>query len=165
MGVPLGHPFFGNQYTNGGYITGAFKYIPKIAEKVVEYSSKLVSDEIGKGAAKMVTRQKPKNLCLNGLDIKGSNKTILIGVAIALATAGGIYFAYKNISKRIKAKKDALQFIELSNVGTCMHCGEPLSGSIYVPESETNSYKACIICKKCGEKNIAWYPDGNDSLD
>lgn len=26
MGVPEGHPFFGNQYTDGGYQPGIFSY-------------------------------------------------------------------------------------------------------------------------------------------
>lgn len=30
MGVPVGHPFFGNQYTDGGYIAGTLvKVLPK----------------------------------------------------------------------------------------------------------------------------------------
>lgn len=94
---------------------------------------------------------------------KGFNKNAVIALGIGIATAVGGYLTYRYISKKAKAKKEALQTIELSNVGTCTHCGEPLSESTYVPESEANGYKACIICNKCGEKNFAWYPDDNDS--
>jgi hypothetical protein len=26
LGPPTGHPFFGNQYTHGGYVNGSFEY-------------------------------------------------------------------------------------------------------------------------------------------
>jgi len=163
MGVPVGHPFFGNQYTDGGYIAGTFKYVPEIAEKVVDYSSTLISENIDKATTKVVTREKPKNLILKALNTKGINKNALIAVVIGFAATVGGYCAYKHISKKTKAKKDGLQSIELSHVGTCIHCGEPLNGSTYVPESEANRQKAYIICKDCGEQNFAWYPDENDS--
>ena len=51
MGVPNGHPFFGNQYTTGGYIPGSFTYIPEVVEKFADFSTKLVSENIGKGTA------------------------------------------------------------------------------------------------------------------
>ncbi|WP_300382195.1 hypothetical protein [Clostridium sp.] len=160
MGTPVGHPFFGNQHTNGGYIAGTFKYIP---EKVVDNSSTLVSGNIGKAATKIVTRQNPKNLIPKELNTKGINKTALISVGIGLVATVGGYFTYKHISKKNKAKKNALKSIELSHVGTCIYCGEPLNGSTYIPESEANSQKSYIICKKCGEQNFAWYTDKNDS--
>lgn len=28
MGAPSGHPFFGNQYTSGDYISGTYTYFP-----------------------------------------------------------------------------------------------------------------------------------------
>jgi Zn finger protein HypA/HybF involved in hydrogenase expression len=163
MGVPVGHPFFGNQYTDGGYIADTFKYVPEIAEKVVDYSSTLISENIDKATTKIVTRQKPKNLILKEFNAKGINKNALIVVGIGLVTTVGGYFAYKHISKKTKAKKDALQSIELSHVGTCILCGEPLNGSTYVPENEANSQKAYIVCQNCGEQNSAWYPVENDS--
>lgn len=165
MGVPVGHPFFGNQYTDGGYMADTFKYVPKIAEKVVDYSSKLISDKIGKVITKIGTKQKPENLILKALNTKGFNKNTLIVVGFSVVAAVTVtgYFAYKHISKKNKVRKDYLQSIKLSHVGTCIHCGEPLDGSTYVPKSEANSQKDYIICKNCGEQNFAWYPDENDS--
>jgi uncharacterized CHY-type Zn-finger protein len=163
MGVPDGHPFFGNQYTDGGYIRGTFNYVPEIVEKATDYSSKLVSNNIGKAPTKIVAKQKPENLIPKELSTKGFNKNtlIILGIGVVVAVTG--YFAYKHISKKNKARKVALQSIELSHVGTCLHCGEPLNGSTYVPKSEANSQKDYIICKICGEQNFAWYPDENDS--
>lgn len=163
MGAPVGHPFFGNQYTDGGYISNTFKYVPEIAETVVDYSSKLVSDKIGKGAIEIVTMQKPKNLIPKVPNSKGFYINTLIAVGIGLVAAAGGYLAYKYITIKTKAKKDALQSIELRHVGICTHCNEPLSGSTYVPGSEANNQNAYIICKECGEQNFAWYPDENDS--
>lgn len=163
MGIPVGHPFFGNQYTDGGYRVGTYKYVPEVAEKIVDYSSTLVSENIDKATTKIVTRQKPKNLIPKELSTKGINKNALIAVGIGLVAYVGGYFAYKHISKKNKDKKDALQSVDLSHVGICIHCAEPLNGSTYVPESEANSQKAYIICKNCGEQNFAWYPDENDS--
>lgn len=162
MGVPVGHPFFGNQYTDGGYIAGTFKYAPEIAKKVVDYSSTLISEDIDKATTKIATRQKAKNLILKEPNTKVISKNALIAAGIGLVATVGGYFAYKHISKKTKAKKNALQSIDLSHVGTCIHCGEPLNGSIYVPENETNSQKAYIICKNCAGQNFAWYPDEND---
>lgn len=163
MGTPVGHPFFGNQYTNGGYITGTFKYIPEIVEKVVDISSTLDSGNIGKSTTKIVTKQKPKNLILKNLNTNGINKNALIAVSIGLVATIGGYFTYKHISEKNKAKKNDLQSIELSNVGTCIHCGESLNGSTYISESDANKQNSYIICKKCGEQNFAWYPKENDS--
>ena len=162
MGVPVGHPFFGNQYTNGGYVSGSYKYAPEggeIVEKVVVCSSELISENIDKTKPKIVTRDETKKIIQKGVNIRGLNKNTLIAIGISgvVATISG-YFAYKHIRKKIKAKKDELQSIELINVGICIQCAEPLNGSTYVPENESNSQKAYIICKKCGEKNFAWYP-------
>jgi hypothetical protein len=165
MGVPTGHPFFGNQYSDGGYIAGTFKYVPEIIDKVFERSSKLASDILSKGMSPAVAMQKPSNLSLNGLKIKGTNKNVLIVAAVALAAVVGGYFTYRHFSKKAKAKQEAHQTIELSNVGTCSHCGKPLSGSTYVPESETNDNKAFILCNECGDKNYARYPDDTCSSD
>jgi Zn finger protein HypA/HybF involved in hydrogenase expression len=162
MGAPDGHPFFGNQYTDGGYISGTFKYAAEKAE-VVDNFSNMISDNIDRVTTKLVTKQKPEKLIPKVLNTKGFNKNTLIVVAIGVVAAVTGFFAYKHISKKNKAKKGELHSIELSNVGTCIHCSEPLNGSTYVPKSEANSQKAYIICENCGEQNFAWYPDENDS--
>lgn len=161
MGIPAGHPFFGNQYTNGGYIPGTYTY--EAIEKGIE-GIKVVSKEIQKGATHVATKQRPDNLIIKKLVAKWPNKnTLIVGGVILVVTAVGGFITYKLIRKKAKAKQDSLLSIELQNVGTCTHCGEPLIGSTYVPEGEEDSHKAYIICKNCGEKNFARYPDENDS--
>jgi len=167
MGAPAGHPFFGNQYTDGGYLLGSFTY--EVMEKGVDVVKSVVS-EMGKGATKEVvnlaTNQQPsKNLGLSAIDKAGGkgvskNQLIVAGI-LTVITIGG-FLIYRYVNKKSKAKKEATQSIEL-NVGICVKCGEPLVESEYVPGSEANDYKdACIICKNCGVKNFARYPDGND---
>lgn len=37
MGAPEGHPFFGNQYTNGGYQQGSYSYdVEPVVEKKID---------------------------------------------------------------------------------------------------------------------------------
>ncbi|PKO07204.1 MAG: hypothetical protein CVU41_02675 [Chloroflexi bacterium HGW-Chloroflexi-3] len=163
MGVPVGHPFFGNQYTDGGYILGTFKYDSGIAGTVFDNSSKLFSNKIDKTLSEILTRQKPKNQILKVPNTKGFDLNILIAGGIELGVFAGGYLFCRHISEKTKAKKDVQQFIELCQVGTCTHCGEPLSGSRYIPESEADSQGAYMICNECGEKNFAWFPDENDS--
>lgn len=105
MGSPVGHPFFGNQYTDGGYIAGTFKYVPQIGEKVVDYCSVLVPGNIDKATTKIITRQKSNNLIPKELNTKGINKNALIVACISLVATVGGYFAYKHINKKIKLKK------------------------------------------------------------
>lgn len=161
MGVPTGHPFFGNQYTNGGYIPGTCTC--DVIEKGIE-TLRSASSEIRQGATHIATKQKPDNIITQKLFAKGINKNtlIVVGIILVVTTVGG-FITYKLLRKEAKAKQDSLQAIELQNVGTCTHCGEPLIGSTYVPEGEEDSHNAYIICKKCGEKNFASYPDENDS--
>jgi len=161
MGVPTGHPFFGNQYTNGGYIPGTYTY--DVIETGIETLTS-ASSEIRQGVARIATKQKPDNIIPKKFFAKGINKNTLIvgGIILGVTTVGG-FITYKLLRKKAKAKQDSLQSIELQNVGTCTHCGEPLIGSTYVPEGEEGSHNAYIICKKCGEKNFASYPEENDS--
>jgi len=161
MGVPYGHPFFGNQYTNGGYIPGTFKYVPDMAETIIKNSSRLVSDKIGKTVSEMVTRPKPMIQILKVPNTKGFDLNILIAGGLALGVFTGGYLFYKFKNQKTKAEKFALQPIELSYVGICTNCGEPLSESTYVPESETDNQVAYIICNECGEKNFANFANEN----
>jgi len=170
MGAPKGHPFFGNQYTDGGYIIGSFNYVPEVIEKGVSVV-KTVASEVSKGTsiktANIVTsQQKSANLNLPVVEKVSSkwlnkNNIIIVGV-LTVVTIGGI-LVYRYISKKNKDKKESEKSIEL-NVGLCVKCGKPLIESKYVPGSEINNHTdAHIICKKCGEKNFAVYPDNDES--
>jgi|CZCB01.1.fsa_nt_gi DNA-directed RNA polymerase subunit RPC12/RpoP len=159
MGAPVGHPFFGNQYTNGGYELGSFTY--EVTDKGFNIL-KTVLNETGKGTVNVATRQKATYPVSKVLVAKGSNKnTLIIGGIILVATAVGGFITYKLLRRKPKSEKEALQYIELQNIGVCSHCGEPLIGSTYVPESEENIHDSHIICKKCGEKNYARYIEDN----
>jgi len=155
MGIHATHPFFGNQYTNGGYIPGSFKF-PEIVETVVESSSKLIPNNINVSATRLA---KGKKILRLKPSTRVVNKNILIATGIGMGLVMGGYFTYRHFSKKKKAKQEALCSIELRNVGICTHCGEPLIGSTYIPENEECGHNAYILCKKCGEKNFAWYPD------
>jgi len=172
MGAPMGHPFFGNQYTDGGYIPGSFRYISEVAEKSVEAIAnsvkavKSAACEMSGGApSKALTiaadHQDQKNIVLAAIDkisSKEISKNILIVAGIlTVATTGGILL-YRHFRKKSKAKKEIMKAIDFS-VGICIRCSEPLIESTFVPRSESNNKDAFIICKNCGERNFAWYPD------
>ena len=169
MAGNAGHPFFGNQYVSssvaypGGY-TYDWLPNPNITE-VFTRSAKAATDSICNIPSSVATPQRAIKV------IPKIPKSIKIGTGgkiaiITIITAGigtGGYFLYKHIKKKHKLKEGALHAIKLENVGTCKHCGEPLSGSEYVTETDSESQVAYIICQKCGGQNCAWYPvDEND---
>lgn len=167
MAGNVGHPFFGNQYVSS-YYTGGYHYdwtpnsnvteVSNLSVRTVSDNTKILSSNaaLPQSSNKILTRS-PK------IEVNGNGATIAIVVVSAVAAIGtGVYFLYKHISKKRKSKEDAFQSIEIENVGTCKNCNEPLSGSEYVDENTSDSHTAYIICKKCGEKNYAWYTDGDD---
>lgn len=167
MAGNVGHPFFGNQYVSSNY-TGGYHYdwtpnsnvteVSTLSVRTVSDNTQILSSNaaLPQSSNKILTRS-PK------IEVNGNGATIAIVVVSAVAAIGtGVYFLYKHISKKRKSKEDAFQSIEIENVGTCKNCNEPLSGSEYVDENTSDSHTAYIICKKCGEKNYAWYTDGDD---
>lgn len=93
MGVPIGHPFFGNQYTNGRYIPGTFKYVPELTGSIIKNSSFLVSDKISKTVSEMVTRQNPKSQISKVPITKGFDQNILFagGTLISVLIDGHLF--------------------------------------------------------------------------
>lgn len=163
MGAPSGHPFFGNQYTNGNYKLDSFTY--EVIDKGIE-ALKTVISETGKGAASVAIKPKADTLISKTIVTKGSSKnTLIIGGIILGATAIGGFITYKLLKRKAKAKQAHPQSIELQNVGICVNCGEPLVGSTYIPESKECSHDDYIICKSCCEKNFARYPDESEPPD
>src|SRR5665647_891586 len=164
MAGNAGHPFFGNQYVSRSY-TGGYHYnwIPNSnVTEVFTRSAKTVSDNISSISSSAALPQSANKILPRASKIGKSGKGIMIAVVVVSAVAAigtGAYFLYKHTNKKRKSKKEALQTMELENVGACKHCGNPLSGSEYVDENTSDSHTAYIVCKKCGEKNYAWYPD------
>ena len=168
MAGNAGHPFFGNKYVSssvvypGGY---TYDWLPNTnISEVFTRSTKVATDSISNIPLSVAAPQRsikvipkmPKSIKI------GKGGKIAIITTIAAAAGTGAYFLYRHIDKKRKSKEEALQTIELENVGACKHCGNPLSGSEYVDENTSDSHTAYIICKKCGEKNYAWYTDGDD---
>ena len=49
------HPFFGNKYTNGGYVIGSFKYPKELSREVGEKIMAIaVSDETSKSISSSI---------------------------------------------------------------------------------------------------------------
>lgn len=138
------HPFFGNQYTDGGYITGSFKFPQGLTRKVGERISRVPVSEstIIHKLSSNTTAHPPKTV-----KISTKSKWIIPTLIIAAITAAGGYVAYRLLKKK--------NIIKIPNIGICEHCGEPLTESELVPEENT----PYIICKKCGERNYAKYTD------
>jgi len=143
-GVPKGHPFFGNQYTDGGYIKKSFSYIPEIIEKGNDVIKSVVK-KTGESVSPIAANKSADSVTPKTIFPKGSNKNALIigGIVLVATTVGG-FIAYKLLKKKAKTKQENLQSVELQNVGVCIKCGEPLIGSTYIPESEENSCDAYI---------------------
>ena len=159
MGVPAGHPFFGNQYTNGGYIRGTYTY--EWIEKGKEIIKPLIN-EVSQTFPHVASKQKLDSLIPKELFAKSFNKiTNFINSDSIVAIAVGVFIIDLLLRNNAKEKQESLLSIELLNIGTCVHCGEPLTDSTYVPEGAEVTHKAYILCKKCGEKNYARFPDEN----
>ena len=143
MAGNMGHPFFGNQYAGSSYSGGYhYDWIPNSKSIALSQS---VNGNLSK-ASKI-------------LEIGKSAMNVELVVSVVVATAINAYFQYKRINKEYKSKAEAFQTIEFENIGTCKHCSKPLSPSEYVDENTSDSHTAYIICRKCGEKNYAWYSD------
>lgn len=157
MGAPSGHPFFGNQYTDGGYQAGTYTYVGEAVENVAsivkdilkenaknehKVSTPKISDE---SVSKLFNIQKS----LSTSSSSGRDKIIIGGILVAVASIGGI-ITYRILKKKKSVKQDT---IELENVGVCIDCGEPLIGS----ELHLENDGAYISCNNCDTKNYAHY--------
>lgn len=125
-------------------------------------SYKTVSDNISRISSSEAIPQRANKILPRVSNVGKSGKGTMIAVVVVSVVAAigtGAYFLYKHTNKKRKSKRETLQTIELEYVGACKRCGDPLGGSEYVDENTSDSHTAYIICKKCGEKNYAWYPD------
>jgi len=144
------HPFFGNQYTDGGYSIGSFKF-PKgltretdkqIIENVVPDKVPIKSSTIPSVREKSLLKTRVK---------AGLNDQWVIPVLIvaSIVTVGG-YLTYRHFKKK--------SIVDIPNVGVCESCGKSLIGAKFVP----NDDESYIICKKCDQKNYAYYLEKED---
>jgi hypothetical protein len=163
MAGNTGHPFFGNQYVSssvaypGGY---TYDWLPNSnITEVFTRSAKVATDSISNIPSNVATPQRAIKVIpkIKSIKIGTGGKIAIITIITAIGTGG--YFLYKHIKKKHKLKEGALHAIKLENVGTCKHCGESLSGSEYVAETDSESQTAYIIFHKCGGQNCAWYSD------
>ena len=143
------HPFFGNQYTDGGYIVGSFKFPKGLTREVGERLVKSTVPDALPTSAKSIPSILNSAPVESAVKTGAKNKWIIPVLIIAAIAAAGGYFAYRYFKKK--------GIIKIPNVGICEHCGEPLTGATLVPDGD-NPY---IVCKKCCEKNYAHYHDEN----
>ena len=144
------HPFFGNQYTDGGYSIGSFKFPTgltretgkQIIENVVLDKVPIKSSTIPSVREKSLLKTRVKT----GSDDQWVIPTLIVA---SIVTVGG-YLAYRYFKKK--------SIVDIPNVGVCENCGEPLTGAKFVP----NDDEPYIICKKCCEKNYAHYLEKED---
>ena len=141
--IGVTHPFFGNQYTNGGYLIGSFKFPEGLTREIGEQLAKMAKPNnvpLNMGKIPSVSNSVP----LESVVKSGSKgKWIIPALVIVTIAATGSYFAYKYFKKK--------GIVKIPNVGICEFCENPLTGSKFIPD-ENNPY---IVCKKCDEKNFA----------
>lgn len=162
MGAPSGHPFFGNQYTDGGYQTGTFTYGGEAVENVASTVKDVLkenADNEYKASTPKVSGESVSKLsniqeALSTSSLSGRDKFIIGGILVAVASIGGV-ITYKILKKKKSVKKDT---IELDNVGVCIDCGWPLIGS----ELHLENNGAYITCNNCGTKNYAHYDENEE---
>ena len=150
--VGASHPFFGNQYTDGGYIIGSFKFPEGLTREVGERIAKIAAPEALSSSSTIQSVRATAPLA-EAVNTGAKNKWIIPALIIAAITATGGYLAYRHFKKK--------GIVKIPNVGVCEHCGEPLTGAKLVSDDDT----PYIVCKKCGEKNYAKYSDEIDSND
>ncbi len=159
MGAPSGHPFFGNQFTDGGYQPGTYTYAGEAVENVVsilkdglkEYVSidhKVSSPKI---SVEIMDKSSDVQKSLSTSSLSWKDKAIIGGGFVVLLSIG-VIIIHKIRKKKKSVKKDT---IELENVGVCIYCGDPLIGS----ELHLENDGTYISCNNCGTKNYAHYEE------
>lgn len=156
MGAPSGHPFFGNQYTDGGYVRGSFSYDDAVVNTLS--SGDKAATPISKPLA---SRQAVKSAeVASGLGLQPFSIPSLIAVG-AVALIGGVAtFAYL----RTKSGASSVPFIgdkKIADFGLCESCGKPLakSGPAELRRDEAGEF---VVCENCSHPNRARYGEEND---
>ena len=145
------HPFFGNQYTNGSYIIGSFKFPEGLTREVGERIVKIAVPDTALSSSSVIPSVRTTAPLSETVKYGAKNKWIIPALIITAIAATGGYLAYKYFKKK--------GIVKIPNVGVCEHCGEPLTGAKFVSDNDT----PYIICKTCGVKNYAKYLSDEDS--
>jgi DNA-directed RNA polymerase subunit RPC12/RpoP len=149
LGAPTGHPFFGNQYTHGGYVNGSFTYknvIGNVAGTAIKGAT-----QIGKsmpGAMTGLRLKFPMPASLSSTPI-----VPLIAAGTVVLIGGVATFAYLR-SRLTNAGELPLEGSNLAGFGLCESCGEELaiSGPAVVEQDDDGDY---VVCDSCSHKNRA----------
>lgn len=158
LGAPVGHPFFGNQHTDGGYVLGSFGY-KNAVQDVVDATAK---------ASQKIFLSKAANESSYGSFLKAPPAGLpagsiagLIAVGAAVVIGGVATFVY--LRSRSKSTGDQLPVgDDIAGFGLCESCGEELaaSGPAEVEQDDDGDF---IICEACSHKNRAYYSSGDES--
>jgi hypothetical protein len=151
MRAPFGHPFFGNQYTNGGYVNGSYTYD----------AARLISDTIA-------SRSKPNNganfaflretFAIQRMPALSISSLVAVG---AVALIGGVA-TYAYLRTRSASPIDAdLGCEKIASFGVCESCGEALAstGPAELHQDERGDF---VVCENCSHENRAKYSQDAD---
>lgn len=141
------HPFFGNQYTDGGYKVGSFKFPEGLERDVGERLAKITTLNTLTTNTRTIPSSRNSIPVESAIRARAKSNWIIPTIIIAVVFGGGC-LAYRYFKKK--------GIVEISNIGICTHCAEPLTGAKLIPDND----KSYIVCKKCDEKNYAHYHDG-----
>ncbi len=155
MGAPAGHPFFGNQYTNGGYVNGSFSY-SGLVNGFVRTDAETAAP-LRKSMGGVATPRLPE------VELPTAKPSITIPSLVAAGAVmliGGVAsFVY--LRSRSNGAETTLDDEEIAGFGLCESCGQILasSGPAKVQRDEDGDF---VVCENCSHKNRARYEDGQD---
>lgn len=146
MGAPSGHPFFGNQYTNGDYVIGSYTY--DAARSISETIASRIKPNNGANFAflrKTFAIQRTPTLSISSLAAAG-----------AVALIGGVAtYAYLRTRSASPIDSD-LGSEKIASFGVCESCGEALAsaGPAELHQDERGDF---VVCENCSHENRAKY--------
>ena len=156
LGAPTGHPFFGNQYTHGGYVNGSFEYknaIDNVAGTAVKAANQIRKSVPGAGLGLRLKPSMPVSL-------PSTSIVPLIAAGTVMLIGGVATFVYLR-SRFTNAGKLPLVGGNLAGFGLCESCGEELaiSGPAVVEQDDDGDF---VVCDSCSHKNRARTTEDDD---
>ena len=156
MGAPTGHPFFGNQYTHGGYVNGSFTYeniIGNVAGTAVKAATQVGKSMPGAMSGLRLKRPMPASLSSTSI-------VSLIAAGTVVLIGGVATFVYLR-SRFTNAGELPLEGGNFAGFGLCESCGEELaiSGPAVVEQDDDGDY---VVCDSCSHKNRARTSEDED---
>lgn len=139
MGAPAGHPFFGNQYTSGGYEPGSFSYknvIPRVAASPI-------TEPLGQAPIKVPVQQ-----------LLSAGKRVLPGwippytaVAAAALIGGAAALTYLR-SRSATAPEHSSEPGAATGAARCESCGRDMMGSCHTRAGD-RAHRDLGLCENC----------------